>query len=117
MASREYQRELRRWRKEHGICTICGKEKVFTGVVCEGCREKMNKKAREKYHSMTPEEKEKYLANISKRRKERRVERRKQGLCVCCGKPVYADYSMCYEHLLKQKRVSKEARDRKKAGA
>lgn len=117
MASTEYQRELRRWRKEHGICTICGKEKIISGATCGACKEKMARYAREKYHSMTPEEKAEYLEYNRKRRRVIRAERRKQGLCVRCGKPAYKHYTVCYEHWLKQKRVSKEARDRKKAGA
>ena len=68
---------------EHHLCVRCGKP-IDTNdkhLQCHSCREKMNKKQREKYRSFTEAEKSDY-------RQERKRDYeylKKHGICVKCG--------------------------------
>lgn len=42
-------RELRKYRKENGLCVNCGNPLDGTGVLCESCREKKHERERNNY--------------------------------------------------------------------
>ena len=75
-----YYKEVYHWRKEHKMCVSCGHEKAEPGkIYCLECKEK-----RHRYYQDMPEEKKLKIAELNKARYE---ERKKNGLCVRCGKP------------------------------
>lgn len=106
-AKNKYQRQLRVERKEWGVCIECGKRPPFEGRVrCEVClcRDLLA------HHKTTDSDARK--ENLKKQRAERRA----AGLCTDCGKPVYKEYSRCYEHYLRNKRASDNFREQHKTG-
>lgn len=86
-------RELRKFRKEHGLCVRCGKADPAPGITCcETCREKKNAQYR-KYINGKPRKPRAYkpLSREAVIRKTaqarlRREAREMLGLCVVCGK-------------------------------
>lgn len=77
---RKYIKDLRYWRKIHHKCRVCGKEDAYTlngRSTCFECTEKRRK---------TPIE---YIEKEGKHDSYiKRMDRRKNGLCYICGKPV-----------------------------
>lgn len=80
---REYHRENRKFYREHGLCTTCGKVKVFgSEKQCPECRAK-----KEQWRKpLTQEQKEKYGERFRKQQKNLYQERKEQGICTRCGK-------------------------------
>lgn len=111
-----YSKEVYHWRKEHGICTRCGKHEATYGTRCVVCASEQAEKKRQEYKSMTEEEKRKFLDKRNERRKKLRQKRKGNGLCRMCGKPVYKNYTACYEHYLYMKRKNKEYAERRRKG-
>jgi predicted nucleic acid-binding Zn ribbon protein len=69
MGSAENKKELYHYRREHGLCTLCGRKVDEDRAMCRECREEKNGYRR------------RYA-------KKKRFERREQGLCTVCGKPL-----------------------------
>lgn len=90
------------WRKEHGICTRCKKERAFPGhIMCPDCMYKANEYAIQ-WHKDHQKE---HCEQVSKCNKNRYYKRKAAGLCVSCGKraPV-TDRVMCVECMQRYKR-------------
>ena len=113
---KKYTKELYRWRKEHGICTCCGKHEAAGGVRCAECASNRNEKLRQRYHDMTEEEKREHLAKKSERMKALRKYRKENGLCYMCGKPAYKEYGTCYEHWLYRRNYNRKYEAEKRKG-
>ena len=102
---RKYAKELREWRKAHGICIRCGKADAEPGktecLICRmDCREYGKEYYRKKAERMTEEEKQ----IRSEKGLRRYYERKEQGLCTQCSKPRYKNFAHCYEHYISHKR-------------
>lgn len=104
--TKEYAKEVREWRKEHGMCVRCGKEKAYKNrVSCLQCLMDQREYARERYEG--PSEDKRLKA------KELRDYKKAHGICRQCSKKVYRNHAYCYEHYLSQKRAhEKHARER-----
>lgn len=88
------QKELRKFRKERGLCVYCGKEDAAIGYTyCQSCREKYNARYIKKikveripkkrvYKPLTKEE----MARKIEYNRNRRNRLYGLGLCTVCGK-------------------------------
>ena len=93
-----YWKETRAWRREHHICTHCGKRDAAYGFVqCPECQQKL------------ADYQEQYRERKVICDRQRREERRKNGLCPKCGKPIDGTHALC-ESCHKKKRI----RDRRR---
>ena len=76
----------------------------------------MAERRRERESKLTEEE----LAEKNRIRREKgkalRDYRKANGLCDVCGKPVYKNYSKCYEHYIYYKRYEEKRREKKNKG-
>lgn len=96
--NKEYAKEVREWRKEHGMCVRCGKEKAYKNRVhCLQCLMDQREYARERYVGSDEEKRLKA--------KELRDYKKAHGICRQCSKKVYRNHAYCYEHYLSQKRA------------
>lgn len=107
---RKYAKEVREWRKAHGICTCCGKVDAEPGkTLCLACRmdrrEYFREYYRKKAETMTEEEK---TARSEKKRLQY-SEKKELGICPRCTRPTYKNHAYCYEHYLSQKRAHARA--------
>lgn len=111
------RREEYRYYKEHGICVDCKQEDAVPGktrcLYCSSVRAEQSQKRRDR---LTKEEREE--KNRIKREKSQALRdyRKANGLCDICGKPVYKNYSKCYEHYIHFKRYEKKRREKKNKG-
>ena len=97
--NRQYARETRQFRREHGICTNCGHEKAFYGKrLCPSCLEKEAERTRGR--KKTDEQKA--------REKERYYEHKLNGICVRCKRPATKGSIYCVEHRIKDRTASRE---------
>lgn len=93
--SRRYvqkKRELRKKRREAGLCPFCGKPAV-KGVFCL------------KHYTKNVERNERRRTGRTYGEKFR--ERMSAGLCMYCGKPQVSGYKFCEEHLPKMQKKGK----------
>lgn len=96
---REYEREVRAWRKEHHMCVRCGHEKADPGyTTCLVCR--MDRRV-----SATGT---RYGDKIAAQAKEIRARKKAEHICYTCSKPAYKDHAYCYEHWLSQRRAQRK---------
>lgn len=103
-----YAKELYHWRKENGICVKCGNKKAVNGVACLDCKEEDALRQQRLYAEMSEEEKAQLRAKKRESLRRLRKKRKESGLCYACGKPVYKNYSRCYECYLKTKKYKRE---------
>lgn len=83
----ETHNRMTRWRKEQGVCTLCGKSKVRKGLtMCQTCAERMREYKKRSWAAKSADEKAAYRKRVNERRRQKRAERKAQGLCVRCGK-------------------------------
>lgn len=86
-----YNKELRDWYREHGICNRCGRIWADAGyVTCKACREK-NERSKDKCDPG----RERWKAN----RTQQRHERLANGLCPDCGAAAVEGRKHCKRHL------------------
>ena len=79
----KYNRETRRFCREHHICTECRKEIVYgDDKVCFECRAKINDRRK----PLTDEQKKRYGEKFKKQQKSMYQQRSEQGICTRCGK-------------------------------
>lgn len=91
------QKEKRAYRKEHNLCTLCGKVPPTEGyVTCANCRLKKNEQTR-KYRLIAVEKP--HWKTVLK----------EQGVCVICGKPRYKNFGLCQEHYEKQAEAARNS--------
>lgn len=108
--------EYYHWYKEHGICTMCRKEKVEHGKTkCLVCLSIDAEKQQQKRNAYTPEQRKAASIQRGVRAKLVQDERRAQGLCPYCGRKVRSDQKQC-DFCRARKRASQE-RFRRKRGA
>ena len=110
-------REAYHYYKDHGICVDCHQEEAAKGKTrCLYCLSKRAEQRRERESKLTEEE----LAEINRIKREKsqkqRDFRKANGLCDVCGKPVYKNYSKCYEHYIYYKRYEKKRREKTNKG-
>lgn len=114
----EYAREVREYRKSLGMCERCGKERVAVNSkrLCLDCLEVNRQKQESRWKGKSAEERRQIRDKYNASRREKQDQRRRDGLCVVCGKPVYNGHSNCMEHYLYYRRKKDEYRDQKKKG-
>ena len=84
----EYEKEVRQWRKEHHICTRCGKRDAAIGfALCPVCQQYCYEYS-QKFRAKHPDRVNKYAKNS-------RLKKINAGLCVKCGKPNDNGKRMC----------------------
>ena len=104
-----YSKEAYHYYKEHGICVYCKQADAAPGrTKCLNCISLTAEKRRERDSKLSDEEREERNRKKRERGKALREYRKANGLCLTCGKPVYKNYSRCYEHYLYFKRVNRE---------
>lgn len=101
--------------KDHGICVDCHQYEAAKGKTrCLNCLSIMAEQRRKRESKLTAEE----IAekNRIKREKSQKLRdyRKANGLCTVCGKPVYKNYSKCYEHYIYYLRYERKRRQEKK---
>lgn len=97
--SRQYARDTRKFRIEHGICTNCGHERAFYGKkLCPVCLEKEAERTsgRKKTEAQKARERERYY------------EHKRNGICVRCKLPAVKGSIYCVEHRIKDRASSRE---------
>ena len=100
---RIYAKESRAFFREHGICTKCGKEKVFCGhSVCPECLEKENERKRNRVIS----DEERIRRN--QRKKERYYENKSNGLCVNCNRRATPGTIYCVDCRIRGRRSNEQ---------
>lgn len=78
----ESRKKRKQYRREHGVCIECGKRKPKEGIAtCSVCRERINKKKRERYQNATL--RKEWIAN---------------GKCFLCGAECETGYKVCSKH-------------------
>lgn len=109
MYNRQYYLEVKEWCKTHGVCTKCHKQKADPGhSLCLMCR----MDARGKTKPRTSEEK-KRRADASR---AAMADKRKNGICRRCNKPVYKGHAHCYEHYIYARRKNRERNEKRRKG-
>ena len=74
------KRENREFYRQHGLCTVCGKNKVFGDErTCPECRAKSKKKPSE-------EQRIKYNEKFKEYSRSLYADRKEKGICTRCGK-------------------------------
>lgn len=91
-----------------GLCSRCGKYKVFGDEkMCPECRARDAEYHAKRYED--PEQKKQMIQAVIKTKNKRKEYRRKQGLCIECGrrkpKEGIATCSICRERINRQKRA------------
>lgn len=82
-----YNRELREWYKESGICIVCGQKYAEPGYIrCKDCKRKAD--ARMKKFDPDGSRHKNYVKAL-------RDERREKGLCIDCGAPNDGVHTRC----------------------
>lgn len=108
--------EYYQWYKSHGICVGCFKEKAAPGktrcLVCLSIDAEKKQRIRASY---TPEQRKAASTQRCERSKAVQNERRAQGLCPYCGRPIAEGQKQC-DHCRARKRASQE-RFRRNHGA
>lgn len=111
------RREEYHYYKEHGICVICHREDAAPGrTSCLNCLSVRAEQKRKRESNMTKEEHEEKKRKMREKSQALRDYRKANGLCTLCGKPVYKNYSTCYEHYLYHKKYSRKRNEAKKKG-
>ena len=111
-----YSKEVYHWRKEHGICTRCGKQEAVVGTKCGDCAYEEAERKKQKYDAMSEAEKREFLDRRNEKRRAASKERKEKKLCSRCGKPAYKNHSLCYEHYLYQKKMYRKYAEESKKG-
>ena len=102
-------KEIREWRKSHGICVRCWKDDAVSGkTLCLVCLMDRREYAREHY---SRSEEERRILNEKKRL--RTAEKKSRGECLQCSRPVYKNHAYCHEHYISQKRAHDRNRRKK----
>lgn len=110
--SRTYARDTYHWRKEHGICTRCGKEDAEPHkVLCAECAEKQSAQNKRYWGSLDEKKRQKSMQRTQERNRARREQRKSMGLCVICGKKAAKGKAHCIECLLKIRRKNHRQRE------
>lgn len=110
------RKEEYEWLKAHNICVSCRCANATRGVKCDECADEDLERRHKRLALMSDEEKEALKEKNKAYLKKRYAKRRENGLCATCGKPVYKNYSRCYECYLREKRVNREIWNRTKKG-
>lgn len=92
--TKAYTKEVRDWRRLHGICTLCGSQDAVHGFSqCPACQQ------------VTAERNEKYKDSKRKADKRRYENRKRAGVCTVCGNPIDGPHKLCEKcHARKMKR-------------
>ncbi len=81
-----YGRILRDRRRDNGLCTNCGAKTENSKSCCAGCLRKTKRKQVTIY-----------------------TQRKRSGLCICCGKPLATNSTIhCRKHVKKQRGYEKK---------
>lgn len=95
---RQYNVETRAFCREHGICQVCRKEPVEPGKhSCSACLQRNQEYKAAKLAKETAEERETRLKYMHNYHQNRYYQRKSQGICVRCGRPVHDGKTTCTE--------------------
>lgn len=90
----DINKAARDYKRSHNLCVKCGKNKVAPSrKYCDECLEQR----RDKYEK--DKKNQEYITAVKLRDKKRREKCKNNFLCVQCGKPVFENHTLCYEHL------------------
>lgn len=105
-----YRKETREFNKQHNICTMCRHEIVYDGfTTCEMCRDKQKEYSERFYSKETEENRVKRQNKQAEYMQSKRQDRKKQGVCVECGKKLCANSTIhCLEHYIANKKAYKK---------
>lgn len=113
--SRTYARDTYHWRKEHGICTRCGKEDAEPHkTLCAECAEKQSARNKRYWGSLDTEKRQKFIRQTRERSRAQREQRKSLGLCVICGRKAAKGKAHCVECLIRKRRRNREQYDAKR---
>ena len=108
---REYARETYHWRKEHGICTVCGREDEEPHKTkCAECAAKEAVRRKKYWAGLDKGTREKAIQQIAARQRSLKT----QGRCICCGRRAAKGHVRCTECLLKKRRADRKRYDAKR---
>lgn len=79
--NRIHTNNMHKRRKENGLCITCGRKVIDGKTKCYLCREKANKRNRQKYQKST--KRQQWVAN---------------GLCFLCGQECCKGLKVCEKH-------------------
>lgn len=106
---RQYNRESRKFFKEHGLCQICGKNVPEPGrVTCSDCLQYNQEYQAMRRATDTPEERDARLEYLRTTGKARYEKRKADGLCTRCGRKVEPGKTMCTECLIHRRKMERE---------
>lgn len=97
----------REYKRKHRVCIRCGKNKAAPNRrYCDDCLEWRHNRYEEQKNDPNRIEAFKLY------RKRHNQKYRELGLCTSCGKPVFEGHSLCYEHLLANRRNIRKNRNK-----
>lgn len=98
-----------------GICVQCGKEKPFLGYVrCPKCIEKSEEASRKCWSD--PEKRIRYNKRGSERKKELILERKENGLCPMCGRPIKSGTYIYCKQCREKKNAARRTQNSRRPG-
>lgn len=105
-----YRNETREFNKKHNICTMCRHEIVYDGFsTCEMCRDKQKEYSAKFYSKETEEDKLARNTKQAEYMKNKREDRKLQGVCIECGKRLCSNSTIhCLEHYIANKKAYKK---------
>ena len=102
---RDKQKANQDYKRAHGLCVKCGRNKAAPNrKYCDECLEyRHNRYEKDKEN---PE----YIDAVKLRNRRRAQYNKANGLCTECGKHVFENRTLCYECLIKHRRLTREQR-------
>ena len=109
------EESLYEWRKRMGLCVKCGKEKPFAGYVhCAECIEKVEEASRKCWAD--PEKRIRYNKHGNERKKELIRERKENGLCPRCGRPIKSGTYIYCKQCREKKNAARRTQNSRRPG-
>ena len=99
------RQQNRDYKRKHNICVKCGRNKVAPNrKYCDECLEQ--RRARYQEQAKTKE----YVETTKLYRTRHNQKYKENGLCLTCGKPVFENHTLCYNHLIIQRNNARRRR-------
>lgn len=105
---RREQRERYHWYSEHGICPKCQGDVAPGKKLCAVCLARKAENDKRRYDNLTGDAYIAYHKKANERSAETRRQKKEQGICRECSKPVFDGHSLCLDCLLKKRKRDRE---------